>query len=152
MQGSADLPSIPKPTATTGGYARYLRELHDYWRDFIQKTQPLMPLDDLLKKATAAFDERWAKGEVARWQAASAAAGGDGGAVVETGPISLEGVGSAVELEAHVRNSLFSSRVLVDVFLPRRKEPLHIFLYIYLRIRMRRLGPSLWRAWAARSS
>ena len=100
LKAAANLQSIPKQTAVTGAYGRYLRALNDYWLGFIRRTQPLMPLDELLEKATTSFDERWSKGEVTRWQASSSGEDNGDGAPSDT-PIPLGDVGTAVELEAY---------------------------------------------------
>jgi splicing factor 3A subunit 3 len=108
LKASADLQAIPKATASTGSYARYVRALHNYWLDFLRKTQPLMPIDELLAKATASFHERWARGEVSRWQSgaqsaaqAGAQAGDEGEANGNAAPISLDGVTAASELKVY---------------------------------------------------
>jgi len=96
LKAAAQLANVPKPTALTSGYARYVKSLRDYWEGFLRRTQPLLPLADILNKATTAFDDRWAKGEFTRWQGDGAEKENGGG-----DPISLEGVSSAVELEVH---------------------------------------------------
>ena len=68
LQKSTDVLSVPKPVASSAAYGRYLSELIGYWRGFLKRTQPLMPLDALLDKAREDFESRWREGGVERWQ------------------------------------------------------------------------------------
>jgi len=92
LKQCTDIGAIPKASALTNGYTRYIKSLREYWLSFLQRTQPLMPLSKLLEAAEADFDGRWARGEVARWQT--------GPAVATSAPLDLGGYASAAELEA----------------------------------------------------
>eukprot|EP00966_Prymnesium_polylepis_P079335 1838540-Prymnesium_polylepis.1 len=77
LKACTDLPKVPMATAATAGYARYLGALHAYWADFLGRTQPLMPLEQMLGKARGDFEAAWAEGSVKRWQTAKPAGEGD---------------------------------------------------------------------------
>ena len=63
----------PPPHVFLSRYARYAKSLRDYFASFLRRTQPLMPLQQLLTSAETDFQARWDKGEVARWQSGGAA-------------------------------------------------------------------------------
>ena len=86
---------VPKATALTAAYPRYVKQLVTYFSSFLRRTQPLVPLTRLIEAAEDDFASRWDKGEVSRWQAGGEAGGGGAAALVD-----LTGVGSAAELEA----------------------------------------------------
>ena len=103
LNKSTDVLAVPTSVASAHAYARYLRELRAYWVDFLKRTQPLMPLDDLLAKATDEFNARWGEGKVERWQS------GKPGGEAETngvGAIDLAGAPSAASLESHGMDAL----------------------------------------------
>ena len=80
-------------TATSAGYGRYLTALHEYWHDFLKRTQPLMPLEAMLKQARADFEAKWAEGGVTRWQKGKPAE-------AEAKEVDLAKYEAAIDLEA----------------------------------------------------
>ena len=55
LQRCTDLQSIDKAVAGTAQYQRYVAALHAYLVDFLKRTQPLMPLAELLAKADSSM-------------------------------------------------------------------------------------------------
>mmetsp|Transcript_9869 Transcript_9869/g.19951 ORF Transcript_9869/g.19951 Transcript_9869/m.19951 type:complete len:530 (+) Transcript_9869:90-1679(+) len=95
LQRCTELQSIDKTVAGTAQYQRYVAALCEYFVSFLKRTQPLMPLAELLAKAEHDFAARWDAGEITRWQAASVAA-----AAATTTEVDIDAASSAEELEA----------------------------------------------------
>jgi len=93
LQRCSDVAAIDKSVASTAQYRAYVSAVCDYFTHYLKRTQPLMPLAELLTKAEQDFATRWDAGEITRWQSAAAEAA----ATVE---VDLEATGSAEELEA----------------------------------------------------
>ncbi|KAL3898355.1 MAG: hypothetical protein SGPRY_012857 [Prymnesium sp.] len=91
LKSCTDLQKIDTTTASGGAYARYLEALRACWRSFLERTQPLMPLDSMLADAEAEFGKKWAEGGVSRWQK---------GKPVSAEPLDLSSYESASDLEA----------------------------------------------------
>ncbi|KAL1498662.1 hypothetical protein AB1Y20_013975 [Prymnesium parvum] len=94
LKACVDLQRLDRATAASGAYAKYLDALRAYWEGFLRRTQPLLPLDQMLEKAKAEFDAKWAEDGVRRWQSGKPAAGG------EAAPIDWAQYDSAAALEA----------------------------------------------------
>jgi len=87
--------TVPKESVSTANYARYAKELHRTFLEFVAKTQPLVPTTKMLEAAESDFAERWTRGEVTRYQSAPPANAPDA-----TQPVVLSSYSSAAELEA----------------------------------------------------
>lgn len=77
LKKATDLQAIPKTAAVAAAYSRYATELKEYLIGFIKRTQPLMPLQELLATAEDEFSKKWAEGTVARWQSAKSQKDGE---------------------------------------------------------------------------
>merc|ERR1740130_114530 len=95
LQRCSELAAIDKSVASTTQYRSYVNAMCAYFIDYLKRTQPLMPLAELLAKAEFDFAARWDAGEITRWQGASAAA--EAATAVE---VDIEAAGSAEEFEA----------------------------------------------------
>ena len=95
LQRCSELAAIDKSVASTTQYRSYVNAMCAYFIDYLKRTQPLMPLAELLAKAEHDFAARWDAGEITRWQGASTAA--EAATTVE---VDIEAAGSAEEFEA----------------------------------------------------
>jgi len=98
LKRCSDLQAIDKGVAGTSHYQRYVAALHSYFVDYLKRTQPLMPLAELLAKAESDFEGRWQQGAVERWQGASNAAAAAAAAV--SADFDIHRVSGVEELEA----------------------------------------------------
>jgi len=95
LQRCTELAAIDKSVAGTAQYQRYVASMCQYFVTYLKRTQPLMPLAELLAKAEHDFAARWDAGEITRWQGASTTA-----AAATTAEVDLEAAASAEEFEA----------------------------------------------------
>lgn len=100
LKKSTDVLTVTKQLASSTAYQRYLAQLIAYWHGFLKRTQPLMPLDELLSKAKEDFEKRWQEGAVTRWQ--SGAANGE----APSSSIDLNSVETPQDLEGHGMEAL----------------------------------------------
>jgi len=96
LKKSTDLQSISKSVMVTPACQRYVVALRAYWESFIKRTQPLVPVAELIASATTEFHEAWAKGGIPRWQATAANGTANG-----TSSIDVAAAENAQQLEAH---------------------------------------------------